>query len=315
MSPPLVVEVLRGSAVESVHEVDVSVVGRDGHRSGWGNPSRLVMARSALKPIQALPLITSGAADAFGLSDAHLALACASHGGEPVHVELVDDWLERIGCTSEDLECGPQLPSALAAGHELVRAGQTPDRRHNNCSGKHCGFLTVCRHVGLDPRGYIGVDHPLQRDLITPAIETMCGVSLDGQTPGIDGCGIPVWQFPLDRLAAGWAGMTERVEGQRLMAAMMANPFLVAGTDRCCTNVMEAAAGALVVKTGAEGVFCGAHPESGLAWAIKSRDGAQRAAEAALLWLIADLGFSINVEMPTLRNWSGQTVGSIRVRP
>jgi L-asparaginase II len=109
--------------------------------------------------------------------------------------------------------------------------------------------------------------------------------------------------------------MTERVEGQRLMAAMMANPFLVAGTDRCCTNVMEAAAGALVVKTGAEGVFCGAHPESGLAWAIKSRDGAQRAAEAALLWLIADLGFSINVEMPTLRNWSGQTVGSIRVRP
>lgn len=313
MSPPVIVDVWRGSSVESRHEVDIAVVGRDGHRSGWGVPSRLVMARSALKPIQALPLVTTGAADRFGLSDAHLALACASHGGEPAHVEVVGQWLSVIGGRIDDLECGSHLPSAVDAAHELVRAGTEPDARHNNCSGKHCGFLTVCRHEGVDPRGYIKVEHPLQRDYVTPAIEEACGVALDGREAGVDGCGIPVWSLPMDRLAAGWSGLTADPAGQRLIGAMIGHPFLVAGSGRCCTRVMEAGAGSVVVKTGAEGVYCGAHRDSGLAWAVKARDGAQRAAEAALLWLMADLGLPVALDQPVLTNWAGEVVGSITV--
>jgi len=314
MSPPLIVELWRGPSLESRHEVDVAVVGRDGHRSGWGVPSRLVMARSALKPIQALPLITTGAADRFGLGDDALALACASHGGEPRHVAVVDRWLSEIGASVAQLECGAHLPSTVEAAHDLIRAEHQPDARHNNCSGKHCGFLTVCQHEGLDPRGYVKVGHRLQTDFVTPAIEQACQVSLKGMVPGVDGCGIPVWNFPLDRLAAGWSGMTSDPAGQRLFGAMMAEPFLVAGTGRYCTRVMESAAGSVVVKTGAEGVYCGAHPESGLAWALKVRDGAQRAAEAALLWLMADVGLPVAVEPPAVRNWAGQVVGSLIVR-
>ena len=312
MSPPLIVEVTRGGVVESQHEVDVAIVGPDGHRSGFGRPQRLTLARSSMKPIQAFPLVATGAADAFELQQEHLALACASHNGEPRHVDTVTAWLDRLGCDRHTLECGPHLPIHDPSAHAMVHDEIEPDRRHNNCSGKHCGFLTVCRHLDLDPTGYLQPEHPVQAHHVTKAIEAACEIDLAGQTPVVDGCGIPIWGMPLENLAQGWATLAHTDEGRRLYAAMQAEPFMVAGTDRMCTRIMEASTG-LAVKTGAEGVFSGVHVESGLAWSLKARDGATRAAEAAVLWLIRDLGFAVDVDDQVIRNHAGLELGVVRV--
>ena len=314
MSPPIVVEVLRGHVIESRHEVDVAVVGADGHRSGFGQPGRKVLARSAIKPIQAFPLVATGAADAFDLPQRRLALSCASHNGEAGHADEVVAWLSDLGLDPSVLECGAHPPINAAAADALVAAGITPGPQHNNCSGKHSGFLTTCVHLGADPAGYIRPDHPLQQHHITKAIEAACEVSLDGETPVIDGCGIPVWELTLDALAGGWARIAGTDEGRRLYAAMAAEPFYVAGTGRMSTRVMEATAGPIAVKGGAEGVFCGVHIESGLAWAVKARDGAGRAAEAALLWVMRDLGFDPGIELDPLTNAAGTRVGELHAR-
>ena len=312
MSPPLIVEVTRGGVVESRHEVDVAIVGADGHRSGFGRPRRGTLARSSMKPIQAFPLVATGSADAFELGDEQLALSCASHNGEPRHVAVVGEWLGRLGYDADTLECGAHLPIHEAAAHAMVHDGLAPDRRHNNCSGKHSGFLTVCRHLGIDPTGYLESDHPVQAHHVTKATEAACEIDLGGQTPVVDGCGIPVWEMPLENLAQGWATLATTDEGRRLYAAMQAEPFMVAGTGRMCTRIMEASSG-LAVKTGAEGVFSGVHVESGLAWSLKARDGATRASEAAVLWLMRDLGFSVEVDGEVLRNHAGREVGAVRV--
>jgi len=312
MSPPVVVEVLRGHVIESRHEVDVAVVGADGHRSGFGNPGRNVLARSAIKPIQAFPLVATGAADAFDLSQRRLALSCASHNGEAGHVDEVVSWLGDIGLDPSALECGVHPPIDGSACDALVEAGVSPGAQHNNCSGKHSGFLTTCVHLGLDPAGYIRPEHAVQRDHITKAIEAACEVSLDDETPVVDGCGIPVWELTLDSLAGGWARISGTDEGRRLYAAMAAEPFFVAGSGRLSTRVMEAVGGPVAVKGGAEGVFCGVHVESGLAWAVKARDGAGRAAEAAMLWVMRDLGFDPGVELDPLANAAGRRVGELR---
>lgn len=314
MSPPVVVEVMRGHVVESRHEVDVAVVGADGHRSGFGQPSRSVLARSAIKPIQAFPLVATGAADAFDLAPRRVALAGASHNGEQGHVDEVTAWLAEIGLDTSALECGAHPPIHGASADALVAAGVEPDARHNNCSGKHTGFLTDCVHLGLDPTGYIRPDHPLQAQHVTKAIEAACEVSLAEATPLVDGCGIPVWEMQLDELAGGWARIAGTSEGRRIYDSMMAEPFFVAGTDRMSTRVMHAAAESIAAKGGAEGVFCGVHVESGLAWAVKARDGASRAAEAALLYVMRDLGFSVDVEVEPLTNVAGRVVGEVRAR-
>lgn len=314
MSPPLIVEVTRGGFVESRHEVDVAVVGADGHPSGWGQPRRPVLARSSMKPIQAFPLLATGAAKAFDLSAEHVALACASHSGELVHTDLVASWLDRLGLGVDDLECGAHRPYHQASADELIRSGVAPDRRHNNCSGKHLGFLTVCRHLGIGTAGYLSPDHPVQSLHVTKAIEAACGLSIEGQTPVVDGCGIPIWEVPLDGLAQGWATIAGTDEGAVIFDAMTRYPVLVAGSDRMCTYVMTAAGGAWAVKVGAEGVYSGIHRESGLAFSLKVRDGATRAAEAAMLWVLGDLGFPVPVTMPPITNAAGEVVGEIRVK-
>lgn len=312
MSPPLIVEVTRGGVVESRHEVDVAIVGADGHRSGFGQPRRAAIARSSMKPIQAFPLIATGAADALDLNEEQVALACASHSGEPRHVEAVGAWLEHLGYGEATLECGPHLPLHETSAHALIRADIAPDRRHNNCSGKHSGFLSVSRHLGLDPTGYTDPTHPVQTHHVTKAIEAACDVDLRDATPAVDGCGAPIWEMPLENLAVGWATLTGTDEGRRLFAAMRAQPFMVAGTGRMCTRIMETTAG-IAVKTGAEGVFSGVHVESGLAWALKARDGATRAAEAAVVWVIRDLGFTVDIEDQVIRNHAGRELGVVRV--
>lgn len=282
---PIVVELRRGPLPESVHAVHAVVVDTSGRLlRSWGDPDRLVHPRSAVKPLQALPLVETGAADAFELSTTQLALACASHRGEPGHVVAVNDWLERIGCSHEDLECG-------------VEAGKGPTASGNNCSGKHVGFLTVARHLGVDPQGYIRAEHPVQ-ELVTAALAETTGERLDPDRSGIDGCGIPIHPVPLRALglaAARFGSPDDRwasdraAAARRLAAAMTAQPWMVAGTDRLPTDLMTAAAGAVIVKDGAEGVQFAALPERGIGIALKAADGHVPASEVALGHVLAEV--------------------------
>lgn len=279
---PLVVELVRGAVVESTHLLHVAVADVDGTVvHGWGDVDRLTHPRSAVKPLQALPLVETGAADGFGLGDVELALACSSHKGEPGHVAAVEAWLARIGCTAEDLECG-------------VQEGRDPGPAGNNCSGKHTGFLTVARHLGVDPRGYVEADHPVQQ-LVTAALSQTTDHDVDPSLAGTDGCGIPVHPLPLRALAlaaarfgspASWpAGRTDAA--RRLAGAMVAQPWLVAGTRHVTTELLAAAGGDGVVKDGAQGVQLAALPRLGLGVAVKAEDGSVPASEIALGHVLA----------------------------
>ena len=316
MNNPLIVEVTRGSNIESVHLVDVALVDGTGNLiEGWGESSRPTLPRSSLKPVQATPLVAEGVADSEGLGAEQLAVACSSHSGEAAHVQVVDRWLERLGFSHNVLECGAHVPSNADAARELVLSGVEPDSRHNNCSGKHTGFVSLSKHFDLDVSGYISPEHPVMKRFITPAIEDFCRIDLSDQVPGVDGCGVPVWSIPLDHLAGGWSQLRARGSGRRLLQAMIEEPFLVAGTGRACTRLMEAAAGDAAVKTGAEGVFCGVDLREGFAFALKARDGQARAAEVAAEWVLDRLG-CIDFNVPkALQNWAGTNVGEIRVSP
>lgn len=314
MTDALIVEVLRGDRIESRHLVDVVVVDASGSVvDGWGDPGRQVLARSALKPIQALPLAESGAADAWSVTEEELAIACGSHGGEPAHVAVVEAWLDRLGLDIGHLECGAHAPTHKPSAAALVVEQRFFDARHNNCSGKHCGFLCVCTHLDLPTGGYVAPEHRLHADHVTPAVEELCGLSLKDQIPTVDGCGIPVWSIPLVRLAAGWAALPSRPGGRRLLDAMTARPEMVAGTGRACTALMVEGAGRIAVKPGAEGVYCAVDLDSGVAVALKAHDGARRASEAVIAWVLGRLGV-IGEQAPTMiRNWAGTEVGGFRV--
>jgi len=317
VSSPLIIEATRGDRIESRHEVDAVVVDSLGRLvESWGEPHRAVLPRSALKPIQALPLVDTGAADAFGLTDTELALACASHQGECRHEEAVTAWLSRLPGGTNSLACGAHPPLSEEAGQALAASGRPPTAVHNNCSGKHAGFLTVIAHLGFEVDGYLDPEHPLHVDHVTPAIERTCGVDLAAGRPGIDGCGIPVWSVALDRLANGWAALGESTAGSsahRLLSAMRAEPFMVAGTGRACTRLIGMATGGTVAKAGAEGVFCAVVPDEHIGLALKVRDGGARAAEAAATWLLAHLGRLDAEPSQMLVNRAGRPVGEVRV--
>lgn len=288
------------------------VVDADG-QVAWsrGDAHRSVLPRSALKPVQAVPLVRSDNSDAQ--TDERIAIASASHGGELDHVAAVDAWLSDLGVGAEALECGAHPPVHRPSADQMVVAAEPYTERHNTCSGKHVGFLSLCLDRGFDPVGYVIPGHPLQADLVTPAIEEFCGHSLAGTSPGVDGCGIPVWAMPLDRLANGWASLRHAVEGRRILGAMVAAPFMVGGSGRLCTRMISEGQGRVVVKTGAEGVYCGIDMTTGMAVALKARDGATRASEAAIEWTMAELGAIDRPQVKRLWNSAGTDIGSIRV--
>lgn len=328
MANPVLVEVLRGNVIESRHRGAVAVFDADGKPVlEIGDTARPVFPRSAVKAIQALPLIESGAADRFGLSDKELALACASHSGEPAHVELARGMLRKAGLDETALECGAHWPSNQQVTIALARTGASPTSLHNNCSGKHAGFLCTCRHLGVDHRGYAAHGHPMQ-EMVREAMESVTGAAHTADVCGTDGCSIPTYAVPLSSLARGFARMatgnglaTERARAaRRLLAACMAEPFYVAGTDRLDTRLMEKTASRVFVKTGAEGVYCAAVPELGLGIAIKCDDGAGRASEIMVASVLArllakDAAISAvldGLSRQTLTNWRGIEVGALR---
>jgi L-asparaginase II len=297
MADPILVEIMRGDHVESVHRGAVAVCDAAGGLAmEIGDVSQPVFPRSAVKAVQALPLVESGAADALGFGDRELALACASHRGEARHVELVSEMLSRTGLDGEALECGTHWPLGHDATVELARSGREPSALHNNCSGKHSGFLCTCRHMRLEHRGYVGFDHPMQ-GMIREAMQDVTGVIHSGSNSATDGCSIPTYAIPLKSLAAGFARMAtgqglgkERAEAaRRLLMACMAEPFFVSGTDVADMALMRAAPGRIFVKSGAEGVFCAALPGHGLGIALKCDDGTGRAGEAMIAAVLAKL--------------------------
>lgn len=295
MANPILVEVTRGHLVESVHRGAIAIADAGGAlRFALGDVETPTYPRSSLKPVQALPLVESGAADAFDLGDEEIALACASHSGEPMHTTRVAAWLSRIGCSERDLACGPHPPRHEPTWEAMIRAGERPTRLHNNCSGKHAGFLTLARHWGIATEGYERIDHPVQQ-AIASALSELSGAH---DLPwGVDGCAAPNFALPLTAFARALAKLADpsafaspRKEApSRIVHAMMAHPELVSGTDRACAILMHACKG-VAVKTGAEGFYAAMIPARGLGIALKIDDGAGRAAETTIAALLDRLG-------------------------
>lgn len=293
---PIAVEVTRGGTVESTHRGSAAVIDAEGAVVfAWGDVETPVYPRSAVKPLQALPFVESGAAESC--TDAEIALACASHSGTPAQVAAVAAWLARLGLAPAALECGPRWPLDEAGMRDLARAGGDASVLHNNCSGKHTAMLATALARGEATGGYIGAAHPVQQR-VRGVLEQVCGRVLREAPTGIDGCGIPVFGIPLAYLAFGFARLAapdelppERARAaRRIVAAMLAHPEMVGGPGRYDTEVMRAAGGRLIVKGGAEGVFCAALPEFGMGIALKCDDGAKRGAEAMLTAILTRLG-------------------------
>lgn len=328
MTNPVLVEVLRGTLVESAHRGAVVVIDADGKTVfALGDTEKPVFPRSAVKAIQALPFVESGAAEAYGFGDRELALACASHSGEPAHAELAAAMLAKAGLGPDALECGAHWPSNQTAMVALARSGAAPSALHNNCSGKHSGFVCTCRHLGIAHQGYVRPEHRFQQ-MVRETMEAVTGAAHNEANRGTDGCSIPTFAVPLQNLALGFARMTtgnglapERARAaRRLMSACMAEPFLVAGTARADTELMRAAPGRIFVKIGAEGVYCAAIPELGLGIALKCDDGAGRVAEVMIAAVLAKLMAAdeavaeklTKAAHPILKNWNGIEVASLR---
>jgi L-asparaginase II len=328
MIDPVLVEVVRGPLVETVHRGAVAVSDAQGRLLlALGDVDRPVYPRSAVKAFQALPLLETGAADKVGLTDAEIALAVSSHAGEPLHVETARGMLAKAGRDEPCLECGVHWPSNQSAANDLVRAGQRPNQLHNNCSGKHAGFVCLACASGLDPAGYVEAGHPVQEQ-VKEVLEAMTGVPLGPERRGIDGCSIPTYGIPLAALARAFARFAtgqdlpaERaLAAQRIRKAVADHPFMLAGTDKFDTNVTRLLGGNAFIKTGAEGVYCGALPGQGLGIAVKCSDGATRAAQVImanlLLRLLGPSGREAAIleamEQPELRNWRSTHIGQLR---
>ncbi len=319
------VEVWRGGIVESVHEVSVAVADASGRlRASAGDPALVAFARSAVKPFQALPLVEEGVADRLGFTAEELALCCASHSGEARHVAAARSLLRKVGAGEEALACGPHPPLGRAAAAELERRGEAPGRIHNNCSGKHAGMLGLAGAQGWPLAGYERPEHPVQQRMAAE-IARWTGVPADEIATGTDGCGVVTFALPLRALAAAHARFAAAArEGEqgpaRILQAMVRNPEYVGGSERLCTDLMRAAGGRILVKVGAEGVYCAAIPGAELGIALKVLDGATRASEPALLAVLRALHLLSDEEMaaleryarPELRNTRGERVGEIR---
>lgn len=328
MSDPVLIEVTRGELVESRHGGIVAICDASGRLvAGIGDAARPVFPRSAVKALQVLPLVASGLADKLGLGAPEIALACASHSGEPAHVTTAQGMLARVGRDEGCLECGAHWPIDQDAMRALARRGDAPHTGHNNCSGKHAGFVCLACAQGDDPAGYIGVDHPVQQQ-VRDALVRMTVAPHEPQNRGIDGCSIPTYAIALEALARAFArfgsgqGMPDdyAAAARTIRSAVAQAPFMVAGTGRFDTRVMEKFGDRVFMKTGAEGVYCASLPERGLGIALKCADGATRASEAIMARILAALLARDDVERAFLEglahaplvNWNAMTVGALR---
>jgi L-asparaginase II len=325
-NPHPMAELWRGGLLESTHSGHAVICGPGGIEAAWGDPATVIFPRSSCKMIQALPLIETGAAEAVGLTDAQLAFACASHQGEGRHVKMASDWLAGIGLGEPDLRCGAHEPYDRDERNRLIKTDTSPCQLHNNCSGKHCGFLTVTRHLKAGPE-YVEIDHPLQRAIMA-ATEEVTGETVAGY--GIDGCSAPNFAMSVTGLAramqafaaASDKGDTRSRAMHRLTRAMATYPENVAGEGRACTELMRAMGHKVAIKTGAEAVFVAILSEQKLGIALKIVDGGTRGSEAAITALLVRAGV-LDPQHPAARkrlggkltNWRGLETGWVQTAP
>jgi L-asparaginase II len=315
-------EVWRGPFLESVHYGHAVICDAKGEIiQSWGNPDAIVLARSSSKMIQALPLIESGAAAAYGLTCEQLALTCASHNGAAIHTNLLKRWLENIGKSDEDFLCGPQMPNDNDTKNSLIKLGKKPCQIHNNCSGKHIGFLTLANHLNAGAN-YIDPAHAVQQACLE-AFERTTGETSPGF--GIDGCSAPNYACTLKGIARAMArfasAKAESAKGQ-LRTAMMLHPDLLAGEGRACTRLIRAMGAKVAIKTGAEGFFTAILPEQRLGVALKISDGTTRASECAIAQILVKLG-ALDPNHPEalaftngpILNWRNVETGYLRAAP
>jgi L-asparaginase II len=321
--------VSRGPVVESVHHGVVVVADTGGTlRHAWGDPGWAATPRSALKPFQAIALVESGAADALGLTDEHIAMACASHHAQPFQVALIGDWLGRLGLTEEALVCGPALPRGIEdMGNAFAHGG--PRRIFNNCSGKHCAFLSIAKQLGggLD---YARWEHPAQK-LYRDALSEFTGLDADRLPYGGDGCGMPAIAVPMRNMATAMArfGVSQaktperRAAARRVLNAMLAYPDHLAAKDSPLARLIRYCDGNVVAKTGAEGylVACVRDRALGIAIKVADGDGSGRAKMGVLARILgrvhalpaADAELLVAAVEPGIPDSNGKEVGKLEI--
>jgi L-asparaginase II len=324
---PLSVQVTRGGIVESEHNIKAVIVSSDGAVvESWGDVDSLVYPRSAIKAMQALAFIEMDGAEHFAFSDEEIAICCASHNGEPEHVKTVQRMLDKLGSSETNFECGCHWPMRVEAGYLLAGEGRVPSQLHNNCSGKHAGMLGLSKLLGVPSQGYIGINHPVQKKIADTMAE-MCEYDYSTAPWSPDGCSAPTWAMPLTNLALAFAkfaspenlSVVREKACKTLYDAVVKHPFMVAGTDRYCTDMMTVLQKRVFLKVGAEGVYIAAIPELKIAIALKCEDGAFRAAESVMTALLDHVGITSFVaddimqkyRSVTLTNWEKRTTGAI----
>ncbi|MBL4804711.1 MAG: asparaginase [Alphaproteobacteria bacterium] len=328
--PPIKVNYYRGETVESSHIVHCMIMDRDGNTIGsWGNEDRLISPRSTLKALQAIPFVESGAVDAFGLGEEEIALACASHNAEKTHMDKVAAWLDKIGLSENDLQCGGHLSLSRERRHEMIRNDEKMNGLHSDCSGKHAGMLSAAVHIGAPIENYLDLEHPVQKQ-IYKTISEMADYDLGSTASGTDGCSAPNPAIPLKNLALAFSRMLnldalspERAAAcKRILDAKAKHPYLVAGKQRFDTTMMEVTNGKTLCKVGAEGNQMALIPDQGIAIYIKTEDGTvDRAALPVLGKILNDLDAidkdaSKAVEKyinPVPKNWKKVPVGKVEV--
>lgn len=314
----------RNGVVESAHRVHaVAVEGSGRILASCGHPDWPVVYRSAAKPFQAVPLVEEGVADQFGFSGPELALCCASHNGEPIHVQTAAKILEKVGAEPEELKLGPHPPLRPEAAEALFREDGTVLSLHNNCSGQHAGMLGLARIKGWPTETYLEREHPLQRRMLEE-VARFTGLPQTDISEVVDGCGMVAFGVPLVRMAVSFAtlGVLASTEHgpARIVEAMTSHPFLLGGTERLCTDLPIASRGRILGKLGAEGVYGIALPSEGLGIAVKIEDGGFRALDPAVLRVLEELAVLSEAELEELsnyrrkpiRNTLGHEVGEIR---
>ncbi|WP_377510376.1 asparaginase [Octadecabacter sp. R77987] len=323
-NPVTLVELWRGGIFESAHQGHAVICDGSGQIiDAWGDPDMVIFPRSSCKMVQALPLIESGAADAFGLSDADLALACASHSAAHIHTDRVREWIAALDYSDADFRCGPAMPADIEARNDLIKTDSSPCQYHNECSGKHSGFLTVVKHLKAGPE-YVEVDHPLQK-AFRQSFEDV--TQQDSPGFGLDGCSAPNFATTVHGLAramAFYATAQDRNDlrsqaAARLTQAMTAFPEMVAGKAQSSTDLMQAMDGKVAVKSGAEGVFIAIIPEKRIGVALKITDGAGRARDCVIADILVRLGVldpmhptAIKYRNPRILNRNGWDTGEMR---
>lgn len=311
MVNPVLVDVCRGQTVESRHRGAVIAINAQGKTLlEMGDTEALVFPRSSLKPLQVIPLVESGAADHFAMTEQELALACASHSGEPLHRQVLSGWMQRLGFDASQLECGPSLPFDQEASQQWLLKGGQPGRELHNCSGKHVGMLTMSAYLQAPLQGYSEYCHVVQQNWMN-VLSELSGVNVFEMPWDRDGCGLPALALPLTAFTRAFLPYTSQYQSNggararavaRVSSAMRSHPQLVAGSRRCCTGSMSTVDN-LLVKVGAEGVFVAVACEAGVAIGLKADDGNNRAAEVMLGAVLRQLGLVSHGQYETLERW------------